>query len=162
MPNCLSCKAIVPSGTTVCRSCSAPVPESAAATKELEQAVRSLLEQGRKLEAAKLYMDQTGSSLKESKDAVEGLQDDAGPPRPTEADADLEANLVRLLKDGEKIKAVKLYRDRTGASLADSKRAVEAIATHHGIKVQTAGCGSVAIVVAVASAVVCVAAVLMV
>lgn len=161
MPNCLSCKAIVPAGATVCPSCGASVPKSATATTDAKQEVRSLLEQGRKIEAAKLYMSQTGCTLKEAKDAVEALQHGASPSEPIEPDADLEANVLRLLKDGEKLKAVKLYRDRTGAALADSKRSVEAIGAHHGIKGQRAGC-SITLGVAVASAAIGLVAVLMV
>ncbi len=162
MPNCLSCKAIVPTGATVC-SCGASVPQSATATTEAEQQIRSLLEQGRKIEAAKLYMSQAGCTLKEAKDAVEAPQLGAGSPRSTEADADMEANVLQLLKDGEKIKAVKLYQDRTGTALADSKRAVEAVAARHGIKGQKAGCSvAVAVAVAVVSAAIGLTAVLIV
>lgn len=160
MPNCLSCKAIVPTGATVC-SCGASVPQSTTATTDADQDVRSLLEQGRKLEAAKLYMSQTGCTLKEAKDAVEALQHGASTSEPIEPDADLEANVLRLLEDGEKINAVKLYRDRTGAALADSKRAVEVIGARHGVKGQKAGC-SVAVGLAVVSAAIAMAAVLMV
>ncbi len=47
---------------------------------------------------------------------------------------------------GEKLKAVKLYRDRTGANLMESKLAVESVAARHGITVETAGCSGVLIV----------------
>lgn len=151
MPNCLSCKAIVPTDVTVCPSCGASVTRSTTATTDAGHEVRSLLEQGRKIEAVKLYMNQSGSSLKEAKDAVEALQHNTGSPRPTEADASLEANVLRLLEDGKKLKAVKLYRDRTGSALADSKRSVEATGARHGIKGKKAGC-SVSVGVAIVSA----------
>ncbi len=40
---------------------------------------------------------------------------------------DIERELQQLLREGRKIEAIKLYRDRTGASLLDAKRAVEAM-----------------------------------
>lgn len=40
---------------------------------ELEKQVQSLLEQGRKIEAVKLYKDTTGVALIEAKQAVESL-----------------------------------------------------------------------------------------
>lgn len=36
--------------------------------------------------------------------------------------------IIRLLADGQKIAAIKLYRERTGAGLKEAKDAVEAIA----------------------------------
>ena len=48
-----------------------PLPARRAAGSDVEWDLVSLLEQGRKLEAIKLYREQTGSGLKEAKDAVE-------------------------------------------------------------------------------------------
>jgi ribosomal protein L7/L12 len=112
------------------------------------------LGQGKKLEAVKIYKNEVGCSLKEAKDAVESLERGDAPPQSTEADATLEADVLRLLRDGERIRAAKLYKDRTGASLRDAKQAIESIATRHGIAVPDAGCGGVVIflmVVAVAA-----------
>ncbi|MBU2670155.1 hypothetical protein KOI35_42305 [Actinoplanes bogorensis] len=41
---------------------------------------------------------------------------------------DHDPELLAHLDKGEKIQAIKIYRDRTGASLADAKNAVEQIA----------------------------------
>jgi ribosomal protein L7/L12 len=120
------------------------------------------LDRGRKIEAVKVYREHTGSGLKDAKDAVGALQRGAGLPRPAEADTDLEAEVVRLLGQGEKLKAVKLYRDRTGSTLFDSKQAVEVLAERHGIKVESGGCSGVLILSMVALIAVAVVAVLMI
>jgi ribosomal protein L7/L12 len=46
---------------------------------------------------------------------------------------DLEDQLASLLGQGQKIQAIKLYRERTGAGLKESKDAVEAIAARRGL-----------------------------
>jgi len=142
MPNCPSCKTTNSPGTTLCRSCGASIPDSTT-TAELEQEVRSLLDQGKKIEAVKVYKDHFGCGLKDAKDAVEALQRGASLPSPSEPDADLDSQLLRLLGQDERIKAVKLYRDQTGATLYDSKQAVEALVERHGIAVEGGGCSGV-------------------
>ncbi|WP_051898021.1 ribosomal protein L7/L12 [Sciscionella sediminilitoris] len=51
--------------------------------------------------------------------------------RPGELEAhaapDVPAEARRLAEAGKKIKAIKVYREATGASLAEAKRAIEAI-----------------------------------
>lgn len=143
MPNCPSCNGANSPGTTFCRSCGASIPEPATLNLDLERNVRSLLDQGKKIEAVKLYKDHTGSSLKDAKDAVEALQAGGGPLRPAEADADWEAEVLQLMRQGEKINAVRLYRDRTGSTLFDAKQAVEEMAERHGITMQGGGCSGV-------------------
>jgi large subunit ribosomal protein L7/L12 len=152
MPNCPSCNTSHSPGTTFCRSCGASIPEPATTTVDLEREVRSLLEQGRKLEAVKVYKVHTGCGLKDAKDAVEALQRGASLPEPEKVDTELEAEILNLLGRGEKIKAVKLYRDRTAANLMESKLAVEAMAERHGITVEGGGCSGVLIVLIVAVA----------
>lgn len=136
MPTCPSCNSTVSSGTALCRSCGASIPEPATLTADLEREVRLLLDQRKKIEAIKIYREHTGSSLKDARDAVEALQRGASFPQSTEDHADLEAEVLRLLGQGEKLKAVKLYKDRTVATLFDSKQAVERIAERHGITVE--------------------------
>jgi len=108
------------------------------------------LDQGNKIEAVKVYKGHTGSSLKDAKDAVEALQRSDSLARSAETDADWEAEVLRLLRQGEKIKAVKLYRNRTGSTLFDSKQTVEEIAERHGITVEGGGCSGVLILSIVA------------
>jgi large subunit ribosomal protein L7/L12 len=49
---------------------------SAMSPDERNNAIVSLLKQGRKIEAIKLYREQTGLGLKEAKDAVEQIERD--------------------------------------------------------------------------------------
>ena len=158
MSKCQFCNSSNSPYTTLCRSCGASIPESATATTGLEEEVRSLMDQGRKIEAVKVYKDRTGSSLKDAKDAVEALQIGV---RSTDKDADLDADVLRLLGQGEKIKAVRLYRERTGSTLIDSKKAVEAIATRNGVTVEGAGCSGAVVFLIVALVAIGVVAVLM-
>lgn len=119
-------------------------------TTDLEREVRSLLGQGRKIEAVKLYKEHTGCGLKDAKNAVEALQGRAGLPKPNQVDDKLESELLGLLQRGEKLKAVKLYRGQIGANLMESKLAVESIGARHGIMVEEGGCSGVLIVIVVA------------
>lgn len=53
----------------------------------------------------------------------------------------LESRLLTLLRGGQKIAAIKAYREETGAGLKDAKDSVEALARVHGIESQRAtGC----------------------
>src|SRR5690348_15974612 len=94
-----------------------------------ENEVRSLLSQGKKIAAVKLYKDQTGVSLRKAKEAVEALERSGDLPggRPPAAAGSFEAELVSLLQRGQKIEAIKVYKERTGASLVEAKQAVEAL-----------------------------------
>jgi ribosomal protein L7/L12 len=119
---------------------------------DLEHQVRSLLDQGQKIAAVKLYKDQTGVGLAEAKAAVEALEAGIGQPStPTEMRDDLEAELLRLLGDGQKIQAVKLYKDQMGVSLLEAKQAVESLAARHGLETQRGGCLGVVVVVVLAA-----------
>jgi ribosomal protein L7/L12 len=106
----------------------------------LEDLIRSLLSQGQIIQAIKLYREQTGVGLAEAKAAVEQIgrgesvsdQKAVGADSQVAADA-LEKQILELLVAGRKIAAIKLYRERTGSGLKDSKDAVEALASRHGI-----------------------------
>lgn len=107
--------------------------------------LQSLLADGRKIEAIKLYRERTGAGLKEAVDAVQSLQT-GGPLPPPPASrlaagsTDLEADVADLMREGQKIAAVKLYRERTGFGLKEAKDAVEAIARERGITSSGGGC----------------------
>lgn len=101
---------------------------------EQRRAIQSALQRGSKIEAVKLYRDATGASLADSKDAVEAMPVDpipiAGLPSilPTAGMTPDKMNaVVAALAGGNKIEAIKLYRDATGLGLAESKDAVEAM-----------------------------------
>lgn len=98
---------------------------------ELEAQVRALVLAGKKLEAIKVYRAATGVGLAEAKNAVEALE--RGEPvslpeasRQPGAPPD-EARLRALAASGNKIEAIKVYREITGSDLATAKNAVEAV-----------------------------------
>jgi ribosomal protein L7/L12 len=100
------------------------------------RAIQSALQRGSKIEAVKLYRDATGASLAESKDAVEAMPVDAIPIAglptilPTTGMTPEKMNaIVAAISRGQKIEAIKLYREATGLGLAESKDAVEAMET---------------------------------
>ena len=111
---------------------------------ELLECVRG----GQKIEAIRRLREATGSGLVEAKDAIEALEAGRqmarvdGPPPPASI-ADNE--ILELLRSGNKIAAIKLYRERTGDGLKDAKEAVEALGRAHGIRTpQNVGCGGAA------------------
>ena len=90
-----------------------------------------LLRDHQQLEAIQLYQSKVGGSLGEAKEAVEaiesGLRDASAPLPPGSATSqpfDL-ANVRELLASGNKIAAIKVYRDQTGASLREAAAAVD-------------------------------------
>ena len=100
----------------------------------IEDELRSLLAERRKIEAIKLYREHTGAGLAEAKDAVESLErGEALPKRPRSGDSSAEWDVVSLLEQGRKVQAVKLYRERTGTSLKQAREAVETIASERGL-----------------------------
>lgn len=108
-----------------------PQPDS----DDAEEPLVLLLEQGKKLEAIKLYRERTGAGLAEAKRAIERLQQ-----QEAIESGDLEPRLMELLRRGEKIAAIKLYRTETGARLAEAKAAVEHVAAKHGMETKRSGC----------------------
>ena len=148
MPKCRFCNYDVHPSIGQCPQCGAPVDRPSA---DLEQQVRALLSQGQKIEAVKLYKDQTGVGLAEAKQAVEAIQAGAGPPSPPEIGGDLEAELLRLLGRGDKLEAVKLYRERMGVALFEAKQAVESLAASHGLVPRRTGCLGMVLAVVLAA-----------
>jgi len=110
---------------------------------ELEEQLRLLLAEGQKIEAIKVYRERTGAGLAEAKDAVEALE--AGKRLPSQGMTDPESDkeLIALLEQGQKIEAIRMYREKTGAGLKEAKDAVEALAAKHGLPVGRSGCAGV-------------------
>jgi ribosomal protein L7/L12 len=93
--------------------------------------VRDLLSEGRKTEAVELYARFAGVDQYTAQDAVEQIEremrlEDA-PPSETGLSAADTVELRDLLQRGQKIQAVKLYHDKTGRGLKESKDAVEVL-----------------------------------
>lgn len=108
----------------------------------VDEKVRELLAAGRKIEAIKLYREETGLGLAEAKSAVEEI--DAGGSHSVKdpfEDKELVDKIVNMLERGEHMDAVKLYREQAGAGMMESKKAVDSIAEKNGINVPSgSGC----------------------
>lgn len=80
-------------------------------------------------------------------------EETAGPP------TGMEAEVLGLMSGGQKIEAIKLYREKTGVGLKEAKDAVEALAAKHGIASKGSGCvGVVLVLLACIAVLVCVCA----
>jgi len=149
MIRCPFCDHKNPPGSTRCAECKAELfaspedqPEAAQlGSHSLDGRVLALLRDGQKIEAIKLYRTMTGAGLKEAKDAVEAIERGESPPSVRSASIVDDADILELLRAGQKIRAIKLYREKTGAHLAEAKNAVEELARANGIP-DRAGCGS--------------------
>jgi ribosomal protein L7/L12 len=94
------------------------------------EAVEELARAGKKIEAIKVYRMMTGVGLKEAKDAVEALEAGgelplSSGPTPTEP-GDM-AVVEQLARAGQKLDAIKAYRQVTGVGLREAVNAVEAM-----------------------------------
>ena len=113
---------------------------------EAIQHVRNLAKQGKEIEAIKVYRQYTGASLRDAKDFVEGM----GAASPADSyrrldgkinlilqrleipfvpsqDNGLYAEIRSLLWAGQKIEAIKRYRESLNVGLKEAKDAVDAI-----------------------------------
>jgi ribosomal protein L7/L12 len=92
--------------------------------------IQRLLAAGNPIAAIKLVRGRTGMSLREAKAYVEGLARGAAPSAPPSAVAPAtidDAELRRLVAQGNPIAAIKLVREQTGMGLRDAKVYVEAL-----------------------------------
>ncbi len=141
MPKCPECQCENPEGTPLCRECGATLPtqpaEATAQPSEDDAELLGLLDAGKKISAIKLYRERHGVGLNEAKAAVEALARQRGIADQSSPD---DAELLELLNAGQKISAIKLYRERHGVGLKEAKDAVEALAGEHGIAAQGSGC----------------------
>lgn len=117
---------------------------------DFETELLDLLRSGHKIEAIKLYRQYTGQGLAEAKTAVERLEKEGVlSERHTAVDADLEAQIMALLGQGSTIEAIKLVRDRTGASVKSAHQQVQQVGAKLGIRVsERSGCLSCIVLVA--------------
>lgn len=90
---------------------------------EILQEALSLIANHQKIAAVKLIIDRTGCGLKEAKDYVDELQADVQVS--AIGTANLNEQLLAILSKGNKLQAIKCYKDATGAGLAESKDYVE-------------------------------------
>ena len=112
-------------------------------TPDQQRQVAIEIRAGRKIQAIKLFREFTNSGLKEAKDAVEameagGLPADLAPgtqgvfpaaeANAAGVDATTRRQLAAMVQAGRKIEAIKIWREKTGDSLADAKTRVEQLA----------------------------------
>jgi len=175
MPKCRFCDHNNPAGTDRCQHCGSwieqAVPSELAGQEtktdpeeripqqpdSFEGRILLLMQTGKKIEAIKIYRQETGSGLKEAKDAVEALA--AGQPIARRSGESVETNgvdlnslegqVLALMRDQKKIWAIKVYREQTGVGLKQAKDAVEALAAKHGISPKGAGCAGMVLLLAV-------------
>ena len=99
-----------------------------------EEEIRRLLKSGNKILAIKRYREKTGVGLAEAKAAVESLEAGGAFTKPVQPDnPQVTIEIVTLLSHGEKIKAIKLYREQFGVGLKEAKEAIDFIGEQKGI-----------------------------
>ena len=87
---------------------------------------------------------ETGPPVQEMSDARQAIEQlRKGSAAPTNLDAQLQEELLGLLGAGQKLKAIKLYREQPNCGLAEAKEAVEALTAKHGAASQGGGCATV-------------------
>ncbi|NII81832.1 MULTISPECIES: ribosomal protein L7/L12 [unclassified Pedobacter] len=90
---------------------------------EAKQKALLFLSRNQKVAAVKVVKDHSGCGLKEAKDYVDALEE--GVNQPVTNLADLDAELLVILSQGNKLNAIKHYKDVTGLGLAESKDYIE-------------------------------------
>ncbi|WP_316829035.1 ribosomal protein L7/L12 [Pedobacter miscanthi] len=90
---------------------------------EIQQEAQFLIAGNQKILAVKLIMDKTRCGLKEAKDYIDDLQ--IGFQKPASNPAHLDEEVLAILSQGNKLNAIKHYKDATGLGLAESKDYVE-------------------------------------
>lgn len=93
------------------------------ASKFSEQDITKALNQGKRIQAIKIYRKVHGVDLKTAKEAIERIQKGESPEAAAPPLDDNE--VLKLLKQGKKIAAIKVYRERYGVGLKEAKEAVE-------------------------------------
>lgn len=92
--------------------------------------LRELVKQGRTIEAIRRYRERHGANLIAARAAIEQIRWDLTQKVGPKLSA-FEAEIDQLLRAGQKIMAIKRYREQTGVGLKEAKDAVEARAAAH-------------------------------
>lgn len=119
-------------------------------TPQTREEILAYARSGNLIAAIKVYRTATGVGLAEAKAAVEAMVaggPDRLPSMPAQSPGSVPTERVReLLSKGNKIEAIKVFREATGAGLAEAKEQVEQIAQQAGAGiagksgVQKSGC----------------------
>ncbi len=97
----------------------------------LQAKIEGMVHKGNKLQAIAIYRRETGVDLKAAKDAIEALErgEPWVAPMPVglspQVDSDVGDQVRELLRNGKKIDAIKLVREKTGMGFAEAKTMVE-------------------------------------
>lgn len=125
--------------------------------EDFEEMIRQVLDSGNWIQAIKVYREKTGVGLAEAKEAVESLAaggEVAGNSSTSQVpvdDPELIDEMKELIGQGNPLLAVKLFRERTGCGLKESKGIVDQIGIDSGLSSPSdSGClGTVLLAVAV-------------
>ncbi len=97
--------------------------------------LRHLLAAGKKIQAIKLYREETGANLQVAKRAVDHIEEQfklehrQAQLSTEQVDGGEMEEVLRLIQAGQKINAIKAYREITGTGLKEAKEAVDRMAT---------------------------------
>ena len=108
-----------------------------------------------KIAAVKLYREWTGCFLVEAKNYVEKIQPNETPAStPTENDIEIQQidRILDAIQRGNKLEAVKIYKETNVASLAESKQAVENLMSQLGVEDTGSGCAKLILLAVIISA----------
>jgi ribosomal protein L7/L12 len=107
--------------------------------------IRQALADGRKIEAIKLHRERYGTGLAEAKAAVEAMETGVSLPPPSAPDS-IEpqvqvfwSEVDDLIRQGQKIQAIKRYRQQFGCGLKDAKDAIDQRAIRIGAPTSAGG-----------------------
>lgn len=101
---------------------------------DLDTRIKNFILEGQMIKAVKEYRMATGAGLLEAKNYVDALTvsiregksiEDYKKPEPN--NEEIEAKVRKLVSEGQKIKAVKAYREATGCDLLTAKKYVDSL-----------------------------------
>lgn len=92
--------------------------------------ILKLLREGRKIEAIKYFKEEMNCSLADSKKYIDELEIQNNPAKPGIIKED---DVLELLKAGEKLQAIKVYKEQSGCGLKEAKEYVEGLEVMHNI-----------------------------
>lgn len=83
------------------------------------------LRDGQKLQAVKAYKEETGCDLKDAKDIIDAIDLNEKSVPAAEKLEDFDEEIINLVKSGNKLQAVKLYKEKNLVNLKDAKDAID-------------------------------------
>lgn len=96
----------------------------------VDEAIQNAIRAGNKIEAIKLYKEKTGLGLAEAKENIEAMMRGDTPAWGVGATSvDHDTLIQNAIRAGQKIEAIKLYREKTGLGLKEAKDAIDAMSS---------------------------------